>query len=118
MESRLDGRRRFSNALAILPGCALHLLLSVPAWFLVQLNGLAVAGCGSERACNIGLVDIALAVVQPSLIAIWVVTTALAVLSPLRWRRNPWPVLGAGVAASIVVTVTALLMIRVGVGLL
>ncbi|SIS14529.1 hypothetical protein SAMN05880568_3066 [Microbacterium sp. RURRCA19A] len=100
----------------MLPGVVLHLLASVAAWTFVQVNGLMVAGCGSDRSCDFVLTDAAVNGVQPALIVVWAITTALAIARPLAWGRSPWPVLGAGIGVSAVLTVAAYMVLRAGAG--
>ncbi|GAA3210574.1 hypothetical protein GCM10017690_21160 [Microbacterium terregens] len=115
----VNGRwQRFGYVLGALPGVILHLLGSAVAWTFVQLNGLMVAGCGTDRPCNFTVTDIAVNGIQPVLIVTWAVTTALAFARPLAWGRNPWPVLGVGVAVSALITVAAYVTLRIGAGVL
>lgn len=111
-------RQRLGYALGALPGVILHLLGSVAAWTFVQLNGLMVAGCGTDRPCNLAVTDVAVNGIQPVLIVVWGVTTALAFARPLVRGRNPWPVIGVGVGVSALITVAAYLALRIGAGVL
>lgn len=96
----------------------LHLLASVAAWTFVQLNGLMVAGCGSERFCDFVLTDVAVNGVQPVLIVAWLITAVLAFARPLARGRSPWPVLWVGTAISAILAVAAYVTLRLGAGVL
>lgn len=111
-------RQRLGRAVGVLPGTVLHLLASVAAWTFIQLNGLMVAGCGSQRSCDLVLTDVAVNGVQPVLLVGWLITTALAIARPLVWGRSPWPVLGVGIVVSAILTVAAYVTLRVGAGVL
>ena len=110
--------QRLGYALGALPGVILRLPGSAVAWTFVQLNGLMVAGCGPERACNFTVIDLAVHGIQPLLIAVWVVTTVLALARPLARGRSPWPVLGIGVGVSILITGICYLALAIGAGVL
>ena len=119
MNRNVAGRRqRLGRALGVLPGVVLHLLGSVAAWTVVQVNGLMVAGCGSDRSCDFVLTDLAVNGVQPVLIVAWLITGILAFIRPLAWGRSPWPVLGIGSVISAVITVAAYIALRAGAGVL
>lgn len=111
-------RQRLGRAVGVLPGTVLHLLASVAAWTFIQLNGLMVAGCGSQRSCDLVLTDVAVNGVQPVLLVAWLITTALAFVRTLAWGRSPWPVLGVGIVVSAILTVAAYVTLRVGAGVL
>ena len=111
-------RQRFGYILGALPGVLLHLLGSVVAWTLVQLNGLMSAGCGTDRPCNFTVMDLAVNGIQPVLVVTWAVTTTLAFARPLVWGRSPYPVIGVGVGISALITVVAYLALRIGAGLM
>ena len=112
-----DAWQRFGYVLGALPGVILHLFGSMAAWILVQLNGLAVAGCPS-RTCNDAVIFLALNGVQLVLIVAWVVTTVLVFVRSCLWGRNPWPVLGVGVSISFLITASAYVAFQAGAGLL
>ncbi|GAA3204402.1 hypothetical protein [Microbacterium terregens] len=109
---------RFGYALGALPGVVLHLVGSAVAWTFIQLNGLMVAGCGTDRPCNFAVTDAAVNGIQPLLIAVWAITSVSAFARALARGRSPWPVLGIGVGVSILITGLAYLALVIGAGVL
>jgi hypothetical protein len=116
-EPRKDFRQRLGYVLGALPGVVLHFLVSVAAWTFIQLSGLVVGGCSESRPCNLTLTYMGLNGIQPVLLVVWALTTILAIIRPLVWGTNPWPVLGIGGGASILITALDYLALAINSGL-